>query len=547
MKTGVSFLTDGTLYDLRNKVIWNIVYNVSPDEHALSYCVNSNNDMYAEPEFTGKYLDLNAEIYKLTGNDKVLENIGKVIEAIIEKQRSDGYLGCLPKGKELLNFSVWNQAFTILGLVSVYTINHDEKVLSVALKCAEFVMSEFIDGKADILEALNYGTQHISILYPLCKLYRITQNDRIKDYIFFIVNSIKHSELDFFDFEDILSLRSRKGIENFVILLGIVEYSDIFGDSAAVSAVRKYWIQVRNTQIRNTGNGTINELWTENGNSCMLLGNDVKANETCVAVGWIELSLTLFYHEQRAEYLDAIDKTLYNHILASVADDGTDFAYYQPNYGKKVKSTGNGMYKCCRYRGFTLFTYMNEMLFFENEDDIIPIIYTSCEYNSETAQICEITNYPFEDIIQFSIKAFKDFNFKIRIPQNYILDSIEIDDESFSSTVQDGYVNIGIKKNATIKISVTLRPTLNKEIGTFNNGKYVSYSYGCILLAQNGVVTGDCIKCDTPLKKNKSKGFCNLLFSASGKNGNSEKTLVLCDYASADNYTVWIPVAETEK
>ena len=129
-------------------------------------------------------------------------------------------------------------------------------------------------------------------------------------YIYYIVGRIKNSDLNFFDFDDILELRSRKGIENFVILLGILRYAKLFGDEEAVCSVEKYWQQVNDTQIRNTGNGTMHELWSERGNACRLLGAGDKPNETCVAVGWMELSLTLFYLKQDVKYLDAIDKTL---------------------------------------------------------------------------------------------------------------------------------------------------------------------------------------------------------------------------------------------
>jgi DUF1680 family protein len=173
--------------------------------------------------------------------------------------------------------------------------------------------------------------------------------------------------LNFLEFDSILNLRSRKGIENFVILLGILKYAELTGDIQAVESVKKYWQELHDTQIRNTGNGTISELWSENGNAPAMLGVDQKASETCVAVGWIELSLSLFKITKDVKYINVIDKTLYNHILASISEDGDDFAYYQPNCGKKVRTTEAARYKCCRYRGFTLFTYMPDMLFFEDE------------------------------------------------------------------------------------------------------------------------------------------------------------------------------------
>lgn len=512
-----SELTAGILYEYRQKVIENLIYKVDSDVHADTYTVRDNYDMYAEPEFTGKYLDLCMKIYRTYKTETALANAKKVVDSIVRNQREDGFLGCLPKGKETLNFGVWNQAFTVLGLLSYYNGTCDERALDAACKCVTYVMNYFIGGNVDILDSLNYGTQHISILYPLCKLYRITNKEQFKDYIQYIIEKIRNSDLNFLDFEDVLEIRSKKGIENFVVLLGILEYADIFGDKRAVNSVEKYWQQIADTQIRNTGNGTINELWTEGGNACMLLGEDIKANETCVAVGWIELSLALFHLKQDAKYLNAIDKTLYNHILASIAEDGSDFAYYQPNYGKKLKNTEVGMYKCCRYRGFTLFSYMDEMLYYEDDNAIIPMIYTSSDYQSEDVKVSMETNYPFDNVVMVSVVPRKEKQLKLRIPKNNKVVSVAINKCQVDYKVLETYICIDLQKNVTLEIEVEFAFELVPEYGQIEGTSYVSYSYGCVLLA-NAIL----------------KGHERMAYEIDGKS--------YCDYASADEYHVWVPL-----
>ncbi len=514
-----SELTAGLLYEYRQKVIENLVYKIDADVHADSYTVRENYDMYAEPEFTGKYLDLCMKLYRTYKNETALANAKKVVDSILKNQRADGFLGCLPEGKETLNFGVWNQAFTVLGLLSYYGGTGDEQALEAACKCVSYVMKYFIDGNVDILDSLNYGTQHISILYPLCKLYRITKKEQFENYIQHIIDRIRNSDLNFLDFDDVLEIRSKKGIENFVILLGILEYADIFGDKSAVDSVEKYWQQIADTQIRNTGNGTINELWTENGNACMILGEDIKANETCVAVGWIELSLALFHLKQDVKYLNEVDKTLYNHILASVAEDGSDFAYYQPNYGKKLKNTEVGMYKCCRYRGFTLFSYMDEMLYYEDEGKIIPMIYTSGIYQSGEVQVSMETNYPFENSVKLSVVSTKEKQLKLRIPRNSKVVSVIINKCQVAYEIVEKYISIELQKNTSIDIEVVFEYELIPEYGIIDEKEYIAYTYGCLLLA-NTSLRGD------------EHFTCEIDGSA------------YCDYASADGYQVWVPIGE---
>ena len=527
--------TNGILYEYREKIIENLIYKIDADLHAETYTGNKGSDMYAEPEFTGKYLDLCMKIYRDQKNQRALENAKKVVDSIITNQRADGFLGCLPEGKENLNFGVWNQAFTLLGLTSYYLETGDKRALEAAHKSVSYTMDNFIEGRADILEALNGGTQHISILYFICLLYKATKEEKYKEYILFIVETIKHSDLNFFQFEDILELRTRKGIENFVILLGILEYAEIFGDKEAVLAVEKYWQQVADTQIRNTGNGTIKEFWTEGGNGCMLLGTDIKANETCVAVGWIELSLALFYRKQDAKYLDAIDKTLYNHILASIAEDGSDFAYYQPNYGKKIKSKAAGLYKCCRYRGFTLFTYLDEMLYYEDENALIPMLYTSGCYRSKDTKVVLETDYPFESKIKLSVISNKDKKLKLRVPKNCHVAEFIINGCPKNFEVIEKYITVELEKDCPIEVEMMLEYEMNTEYGSIDGKDYRAFTYGCILLAAknvNGMSALDknnlCPKMIHP-EKNEKVSF-------------TISDIRYCDYASAEDYSVWVPL-----
>lgn len=533
MKNKKAELYAGILQEYRGKVAETLIYKVDAELHAETYAENEDNDMYAEPEFTGKYLDLCMKLYRDYHSAEALQNAEKVVESIYANQRADGYLGCLPQGKEFLNFSVWNQAFTVLGLLSYYKGTGERKALEAAEKMVSYSMDSFLEGKADILDAINDGTQHISILYFICKLYRITKAEKLKKYILFIVNAIQSSDLNLFDFTDILKLRSRKGIEMFVILLGMLEYADIFEDSTAVSSVERYWQQVNDTQIRNTGNGTIGEFWTEGGGGCMLLGNDRKANETCVAVGWIELSLSLFHRKQEAKYLDAVDKTLYNHVLASVAEDGSDFAYYQPNYGKKIRATGGGMYKCCRYRGFTLFTYMDEMLYYEDADTLIPILYTPGHYRSEDTDVTMETDYPFEGSVKLSVTSQKEKLLKLRVPKKYAVAGLTVNGDKKDYEIREGYIDIVLPKDETVAIELLLEPEFETEYGFIEEKEYAAFSYGCLLLVAKGARPGRLIdkRNLVPRKRVPEEGE-RVAFMIDG--------IPYCEYAAAEDYSVWL-------
>ena len=537
-------LTSGILKGYADKIQNHLVNNIDCKEHAKTYS-DFEGDMYAEPEFTGKYVDLNMKIYRTTKDEKALENAACVVSSIIKNMREDGFCGCLEEGKEAKFFAVWNQMFTIIGLLSYYRETQDAKVLAAAEKCANYIIDCFADGKNDILNAVNYKTQHITIFYAICDLYELTRKEIYRDFMSYIIDRIKTSDLNFFEFEDMMELVSKKGIENFVILLAMLKHYKLFGDTKTFESVKKYWQQVNDTQIRNTGNGTINEFWTENGNQAMLLSEAQRPNENCVAVGWIELSLALFYLEQDKKYLDAIDKTLYNHILGAIAEDGSDFAYYQPNYGKKIRSI-NCIYKCCRYRGFTLFTYMDEMLYFEDRENIIPMLYTDSEYTTEEIEIVQKTNYPFNNTVSFCIKTKEAFSKKVkfRIPEKRVLKSVVINGEITVFDEKNGYVEIAPACNQELKIELIFGCDLRYEFGMIDNQEHVAISLGNVLLAMEDIDQNISLKKDKLFLQCDTANDSYLKYNGTGYQNGDEVKVEFTDYASADNYRVWIPIIE---
>lgn len=539
-------LTDGILAEDYRKVIHTLVHTINPEDHVRSFMGKYDENIcnFAEPEFSGKYLDLCCKIYERYQDEKALENAQKVVNSILEYMDQDGYIGCLIKGHEFHAFGVWNQMFTIMGLLSFYRATGREEALEAGERCASYIMDHFIDKGVDIFDCLNDGTEHSSILWVLSDLYQLTGKEKYKKYMLYIIDRFRNSDLNFLDFEDIFELRSQKGIEIMIILMGILKYAELCDDRQAVKSVEKYWQQVRDTQIRNTGNGTINEFWSRNGNSAAMLGKEQKPNETCVAVGWIELSLHLFKITKEAKYLNVIDKTLYNHILASISENGDDFAYYQPNYGEKVRTTGRGLYKCCRYRGFTLFTCMPQMLCCADEKAIIPILYTNAEFETDGMKIIEKTDYPFDKEVKFCISSEKimDKQLKLRVPEHYLVKELAVNDCLISLEITDGYVVINLTGMKNCEVKMDLEPEFVIETGVIDEKNVMALSFGQVLLAlkdENGEISVS--KDQMKLERVENPENAYLEFHGIGMKEGCETKIEFTDYASADGYRVWIP------
>lgn len=548
-----TILKGGVLGEYYAKIKDHFLYGIDNQIHISAY-ENTHGFWHAEPEFAGKYLEICMRYYMDSQDETFLKNAKEVVEGIISNSDKSGRVDGLDDENVWKAFSVWNQAFTVRGLIMYWCVTRDKRVLAVCEKTVENIAHHYMDNEdVDILDSLNDGTQHISILLVLPDMYKITNKPIYKDFADFIINKMKEGNLDFTSFDNIMQLRSKKGIENFIIMFGLIRYSEVFGDISILTGIEKYWEQLRDTQINNTGCGTLKEFWTEDGNTPAMLDVEEKPNENCVAVGWIELSYLLYLKKGHAKYLDAIEKTLFNHILGGVSRDGTDFAYYQPNFGKKVLSTRADLYKCCRYRGYMLFSYLPSSIYHSDGSYITPLIYTNSEYCEDNLTIKQSSNYPFEGEINFEIDGTSDKKLKLRIPGYCKSYTLKIDEEIVKLPVIDGYVIIDIDKSVSISLNFKMEFDITHAV--IDNIPRMSISYGVILLALDSYfetniwkvcVSGGAI--DNIEQNNSLTHY--LEFACDGVVDGNKSQVVLVDYCSAaknnpeDEFLVWIPECE---
>lgn len=537
---GRARLQGGFLKEAYDKVRENFYRRIDPAVHATVYS-GIHDVTYAEPEFTGKYLDLCARAFEEDGNPEILSRARRVAENIVENQREDGHITSYERGKETEWFSFWNQSFTVYGLLRMYEVTGDEFYLTPARRATDFMIDFFTrDGAPSLLDAINQGSQHISAFYSVAKLAALTGEKKYLDFLTWALDTLEGTDMNLLSFRDILALRSKKGIEMLVVYLGVLLYGELTGDTRATDAARRYWREVTDTQIRNTGNGTVVEFWTEGGNRDRFMPTEEKPNETCVAVGYTELSLALFFKDGGAEYLDAIEKTLYNHMAGSISPDGRDFAYYQGNFGKKIFRKAEGLYQCCRYRGYTLFSYLPTFLVRDTGDTVTPILYTPFSYEAEDFSLTLQTEYPKNGEVRLSLKGAPR-TLLLRVPGTAAGARLRVCGKESSLPVEEGYFRIPFAGGeSTVELSLDL-PVVPHP--TEIDGKeYVYFTKGPLLLAEDTHFGGDL---SLPLPDAAPVALVPEKTLALVKVG--DRTLI--DFASAgtfgedDTYTVYLPRA----
>ena len=479
-----SRLNGGVLFERTEKVRSNFYEKIDENIHAATY-EGEHELKYAEPEFTGKFMDICAKFYSREGDERALKKGMAVVESIKKNIRADGYLGMLGEGNELKMFSVWNHSFTLYGLTSMYFATHDGEIKSLIIRAADWIIDTFTgEDHPDILDAINKGSQHISCLYPMLRAYEATGDEKYLDFVGGVIDYCETTNMNLLSFDSILTLRSQKGIEMIVVYIAVLKYGLLTKNQRAIEAARRYFEEVRTTQIRNTGNGTIYESWTENGNAPRLMPTEEKPNETCVAVGITELAAALFHIFPEAKYLDVMEKTLFNHMCGSLEKSGSDLAYYQGNYGRKIYRTAGGAYQCCRYRGFTLFTYLNDMLYYFDGVTLIPMVYASSEWRFGRIFCRQVTDYPREGEIGFEIVSDKAITLKLRVPVWCKGYSVTLNGKKFEAEACEGYISLPVCAGES-KIALCLDREVAIEKHEIEGKPYISVNYGPLLMAHD--------------------------------------------------------------
>ncbi len=573
LPNGVTRLTGGILEDRCRKNMENLYMKIDKDELVRVF-EETHDPWYAEPEFVGHYLTAAPFFYKSFQKREILERNREIVAGIIRNQPESGYLGTYHEGLEFdYTFSVWNQNFVIKGLLAHYEWTGNEKALEAAMKCADYLANAYLySDTPDILYGLNQGIQHATILEEIAHLYRLTGKKLYLDFAEFIIKKLENSTIKVITVPNkapVWAISSMigctKGIEMFIIYFGVLEMYRITGDEKYLDAAKNYWSCLRTKYIRQTGNGTIGEHFNFGvGNTPVDLSNDLKPNENCVAMGWMKFSAELARYTGESKYFDELEKTLYNHLIGAQALDGSDFSYYQGNFGYKIHQKDPGQYSCCRYRGMKIMSYLPGYVYMQNGSEIMVNLYTpsatTARVGQPTVVIDQETRYPKDGEVNISVETKRDMSFDLllRKPGWCEQAKVTVDGEEVDPGIKNGYMVVG---NEWTEGSHRVRLELEMKFDFFEaeieEEERLAVKYGPLMLAVDSRYatpagftmirkTGTPELSISPVPDGQN--IPQVKFLTEGRVHGRKTMITLVDYASAgsqapgiDEFRMWIP------
>jgi len=146
-------------------------------------------------------------------------------------------------------------------------------------------------------------------------------------------------------------------------------------------------------------------------------------NETCATYNMLKLTSDLFLFDQRAAYMDYYERGLYNHILASVAEDSPANTYHVPLRPGSIKRFGNPNmtgFTCCNGTALESSTKLQNAIYFKSKDNqalyVNLYIPSTLQWTERQVTIVQTTDFPKEDHTRLTVKGSGKFDIHVRVP-----------------------------------------------------------------------------------------------------------------------------------
>ncbi|NDV16371.1 hypothetical protein GO009_10075 [Muricauda sp. TY007] len=336
---------------------------------------------------------------------------------------------------------IWAPYYTLhkilAGLMDIYEASGNEKALEIAKGMGDWVYARLSQLPTDTLISMwntYIAGEFGGMNEAMARLDRITDEPRylkvaqLFDNIKMFFGDAEHSHGLAKNVDSFRGLHANQHIPQIVGAL------EIYRDSESpeyYQVADNFWYKAKNDYMYSIGgvagarNPTNAECFIAQ--PATLYENGFSSggqNETCATYNMLKLTKNLFLFDQRTELMDYYERGLYNHILASVAEDSPANTYHVPLRPGSVKRFGNADmsgFTCCNGTALESSTKLQNSIYFKSRDNkalyVNLFVPSTLEWTEKNITVEQKTAFPKEDNTQLTIKGKGKFDLNIRVPQ----------------------------------------------------------------------------------------------------------------------------------
>lgn len=335
---------------------------------------------------------------------------------------------------------VWAPYYTLhkilAGLMDIYDVNGNEKALEIAKDMGTWVHARLSQVPTDTLISMwntYIAGEFGGMNEAMARLYRMTDNRQylevaqLFDNIKMFFGDADHSHGLAKNVDTFRGLHANQHIPQ---IMGALEIYRDSNEPEYYHVADNFWYKAKNDYMYSIGgvagarNPTNAECFISQ--PATLYENGFSAggqNETCATYNMLKLSRNLFLFDQRTELMDYYERGLYNHILASVAEDSPANTYHVPLRPGSVKRFGNANmtgFTCCNGTALESSTKLQNSIYFKSQDNkalyVNLFIPSTLKWTEKNIIVEQKTSFPKEDNTQLTIKGKGKFDLNIRVP-----------------------------------------------------------------------------------------------------------------------------------
>ena len=338
------------------------------------------------------------------------------------------------------NAQIWAPYYTLhkimAGLMDIYEISGNDKALEIAIGMGRWVYARLSQLPTETLISMwnryiagEFGgmNEAMARLYRITKIPDFLKTAQLFDNIKVFYGDAEHSHGLAKNVDLFRGLHANQHIPQIVGALEIYRNSDI---PDYYQIADNFWNMVTNDYMYSIGGiaGARNpnnvECFTSQPSTLYENGFGAGGqNETCGTYNMLKLTSGLFLINQSAELMDYYERGLYNHILASVAEDSPANTYHVSLRPGSVKQFGNANmagFTCCNGTAIESSTKLQNTIYFKSEDNnalyVNLYVPSTLKWTEKKITVTQTTAYPKEDQTRLTINGKGKFDLNVRVP-----------------------------------------------------------------------------------------------------------------------------------
>ncbi|KJF44113.1 acetyl-CoA carboxylase [Draconibacterium sediminis] len=454
----------------------------------------------------GHYLTALSLMYASTGDAEMKERLDYMISELKRCQdaNGNGYVGGVPGGQtawdEIKSGEIRAGGFSLNGKwVPLYNIHKTYAGLRDAWiyagnETAKTMLIDMTDWMLDLVSGLNneqiqtmLESEHGGLNETFADVAEITGNDKYLD----LAKKFSHHEILDPLIEHHDELTGKHANTQIPKVIGYQRIAELDGDSVWSDASLFFWNTVVNGRSIAIGGNSVREHFHPKDDFSEMISS-VEGPETCNSYNMLKLTKMLYpTFGNNSKFIDYYEKTLYNHILASINPDNGGLVYFtpmRPNH-YRVYSQPETSFWCCVGSGIENPGKYGEMIYAHTDQSLYVNLFIPSVLNWEdkNTEVVMETQFPDEDKVYLTINPNEktEFELHLRYPswvENGALNVLVNGKEAKFQVSENGYAVVKREWEKGDKVELVLPMKITTEQLEDGSNNY-AFNYGPIVLA----------------------------------------------------------------